>query len=256
MNRTLCFAKRNLIEVSRDILSYIFIVAFPLVMLVVMTLVNESIPKEAGMTVFRIDNLAGGVAVFGLMFVMLFTALNVSKDRSGSFLVRLFASPMRSSDFSNGYILPMLLIAVVQIVISFVAAFLISLVVGTAISPLGLICGLLTLLPSALMLTAIGFIFGTLFNQNAAPGLCSVIISLGSFMGAIWFDAEHTGGVLLTVCKCLPFLYCTKSVRAAIQMDFCWESFGLPLLVVVCCAVILTVLASVLFKTKMRADLQ
>ena len=58
MNRVLAFADRNRKEILRDPLSYIFCLAFPLAMLVVMTLVNASIPKESGMTVFRIDNLA------------------------------------------------------------------------------------------------------------------------------------------------------------------------------------------------------
>ena len=93
MNRVLAFADRNRKEILRDPLSYIFCLAFPLAMLVVMTLVNASIPKESGMTVFRIDNLAVGIAVFGQTFVMLFTGLTVSKDRSGSFLVRMYATP-------------------------------------------------------------------------------------------------------------------------------------------------------------------
>lgn len=53
-------------------------------MLVVMTLVNESIPAETGMTIFRIDCLCGGIAVFGQTFVMLFTAITIAKDRSGA----------------------------------------------------------------------------------------------------------------------------------------------------------------------------
>ena len=65
MKRTLVFAKRNMIEMSRDMLSYIFCIAFPIVMLIIMTLVNESIPAESGQTIFRIDNLAGGVVIFG-----------------------------------------------------------------------------------------------------------------------------------------------------------------------------------------------
>ena len=59
MKRALVFARRNVIEISRDMLTYIFCIAFPIVMLIIMTLVNESIPAEAGMTVFRIDNLTG-----------------------------------------------------------------------------------------------------------------------------------------------------------------------------------------------------
>ena len=255
MNRTLVFAKRNIIEMSRDMLSYIFCIAFPIVMLLIMTLVNESIPTESGMTIFRIDNLAGGVVIFGQTFVMLFTALSVSKDRSGSFLIRLFATPMKSGNFTNGYILPMVAIAVVQSLITFVVAFIISLVVSYDLSPAGLIAAMIAIIPSAIMFTAIGLIFGTLFNQNAAPGLCSIIISLGSFLGAIWFDAESTGGVLLKICRCLPFIYCTKAARAAISLDFSMDAFVIPELIVLGTATILTVIAIAVFRTRMKADL-
>ena len=63
MKRTMVFAKRNLIEVYRDPLSWIFCIAFPIVMLIIMSIVNSAIPKEAGNTLFRIDNLAGGIAI-------------------------------------------------------------------------------------------------------------------------------------------------------------------------------------------------
>ena len=255
MNRTLVFSKRNLIEISRDVLSYIFCVGFPLVMLFVMTLVNESIPKEAGMTIFRIDNLAGGIGIFGLTFVMLFTALAVSKDRTSSFLVRLYASPMKSSDFTNGYLLPMLIVAAAQSLLSFLVSLVISWIVGYSINPLGLLLGILSLLPSAVFFISVGILFGTLFNEKAAPGLCSIIISLGSFLGGIWFDAESTGGVMLKICKALPFYYCTKAVRAAIHLDFQAESFWIPTLIVAAVAILITVVASLVFRTKMKADL-
>ena len=255
MNRTLVFSKRNLIEISRDVLSYIFCVGFPLVMLFVMTLVNESIPKEAGMTIFRIDNLAGGIGIFGLTFVMLFTALAVSKDRTSSFLVRLYASPMKSSDFTNGYLLPMLIVAVAQALLSFLVSLVISWIVGYSLNPLGLLLGILALLPSAVFLISVGILFGTLFNEKAAPGLCSIIISLGSFLGGIWFDAESTGGVMLKICKALPFYYCTKAVRAAIHLDFQAESFWIPMLIVTVAAILIAVIASLVFRTKMKADL-
>ena len=100
--KTLVFAKRNSIEVYRDPLSWIFCIAFPIVMLIIMSVVNSAIPKEAGHTLFRIDNLAGGIAVFGQMFVMLFTAIAVAKDRTGAFLTRLYSSPMKSCDFVWG----------------------------------------------------------------------------------------------------------------------------------------------------------
>ncbi len=129
MNRTMNFAKRNILEMSRDVLSYIFCIAFPIVMLVIMSVVNSSIPKEAGMTLFRIDNLAGGIAIFGLTFIMLFTAISVAKDRSGSFLIRMFASPMKSENFTIGYILPMLVVSLVQVVIAFAASMVIAMII-------------------------------------------------------------------------------------------------------------------------------
>ena len=255
MNRTLVFSKRNLIEISRDALSYIFCIGFPLVMLFVMTLVNESIPKEAGMTIFRIDNLSGGIGIFGLTFVMLFTALAVSKDRTSSFLVRLYASPMKSSDFTNGYLLPMLIVAAAQSLLSFLVSLVISWIVGYSINPLGLLLGILSLLPSAVFFISVGILFGTLFNEKAAPGLCSIIISLGSFLGGIWFDAESTGGAMLKICKSLPFYYCTKAVRAAIHLDFGTENFWIPMLIVTVAAILIAVIASLVFRTKMKADL-
>ncbi|MBR3643826.1 MAG: ABC transporter permease, partial [Parasporobacterium sp.] len=255
MNRTLQFAKRNLIEMARDVLSYIFCIGFPILMLAVMTLVNESIPEDAGMTIFRIDSLSGGIAIFGQTFVMLFTALMVSKDRTASFLIRLYASPMKSRDFTNGYMLPMLVISAMQALLAFAVSLVISRIVGYDLKLPGLLAGLAVLIPSAVFFISIGLICGTLFNDKAAPGICSLIISLGSFLGGIWFDAEAAGGVILKISRCLPFIYCTKSIRAAIRLDFGKENFLIPLLVVTAAAALSAILASLLFRTKMKADL-
>ncbi len=249
------FSARNMKEILRDPLSYIFCLGFPLIMLVVMTLVNESIPPEAGMTIFRIDQLAGGIAVFGQTFIMLFTAMTVAKDRSGAFLVRMYATPMTSFDFIAGYMLPMLLISVVQCLITYAASLLISLLVNVTLELSGLLLSAAAMLPSAVMFIGFGLLFGTLFNEKAAPGLCSIIISLGSFLGGIWFDAQGLGGVMLKICKCLPFYYCTKSARTAMALDFAFEQLWLPLLVVTGCAAAIGVSAALVFKAKMKADL-
>ena len=254
MNRTIQFAKRNIIELSRDVLGYIFCIAFPILMLIVMSVVNESIPKEAGMHIFRIDYLSGGIIVFGQTFVMLFTAILVATDRSTSFLLRLFSSPMKSSDYTNGYILPMLLVGVIQSIVTVLASCVIAGITGTELKVAGLLLVILFSIPSALMFLSIGLIFGSLFNEKSAPGVCSVIISVGTFLGGIFFDAEGVGGPILKFCKCLPFLYCTKVARSTIQMDFQWESFGKPLLIVSLTALALVCLAILTFRSKMKAD--
>ena len=188
MNRTMVFAKRNLMEMSRDVLSYIFCVGFPLIMMILMTLVNSGIPKKSGMDIFNIDNLTGGIIVFGHTFIMLFTALNVSKDRSGSFLIRLFSSPMKSSEFANGYILPNIIVALMQGILAIVSAMIVSLIIDFKLSVAGLLLGVVSAIPSAVFFIALGLIFGTLFNEKSAPGMSSVVISLGSFKQKCFFQ--------------------------------------------------------------------
>ena len=255
MHKIKAFAVRNGKEILRDPLSYIFCIGFPLVMLVIMTLVDRSIPPEVGMTIFRIDRLSGGVMIFGLTFVMLFTAMTVAKDRSGAFLMRMYASPMTAGDFTAGYLLPMLAIALVQAVLIGAASLLIALITGFDLSVGGLLLAIPTLLPSAVFFCALGLLLGTLFNEKSAPGLCSIIISLGSFLGSVWFDAEATGGVLLKISQWLPFHYCTKTVRSAIMLDLTADAFWLPLAVTAGWAVIAAVCAALVFRSRMRAEL-
>ena len=45
--RGLVFGKRTFKEILREPLSYIFCIGFPVVMLVVMTIVNDGIPDES-----------------------------------------------------------------------------------------------------------------------------------------------------------------------------------------------------------------
>jgi len=255
MHKIKAFSLRCGKEILRDPLSYIFCVGFPLVMLAVMTLVDRSIPKAVNMTIFRIPSLCGGVMIFGLTFVMLFTAMTVAKDRSGAFLMRMYATPMTAADFTLGYLLPMLVISLVQAALIAAASLVISLLTDGGLTVGGLLLSLPAALPSAVLFASLGLMFGTLFNEKAAPGLCSIIISLGSFLGSVWFDAEATGGVLLRISKCLPFYYCTKSVRAAVRLELTPDAFFMPLLVVCCCAAIITVGAAAVFRLKMRAEL-
>lgn len=135
MKRALLFAGRELRELLRDPLSYIFCLGFPLVMMALMTAINSMIPAGT-MTLYEIDSLTAGIAVFGLSFVMLFAALSVSKDRAGAFLTRLFSSPMKAADFIVGYTLSLLVIAVGQLAVTFVCGALIGLAGDTPL-PLG-----------------------------------------------------------------------------------------------------------------------
>lgn len=250
--RIKAFAKRNFKELVRDPLSWIFCLGFPVVMLVLMTVINRSIPKEANMTVFRIDNLCGGVAVFGLTFLMLFGAILISKDRGSSFLTRLYASPMTAFDFIAGYYLPILLLAVIQCVITFGASAVVACTEERALSALNLLSAIIILIPSMIMFIGFGLVFGSKFSQNAAPGLCSAIISAASLLGGMWMDVEAIGGVIEKICLALPFYHSVCAARLAAQGRL--SETGTSMLVITLYAAAAVVLSVIVFKKNMTKD--
>ncbi len=252
--RSIIFSRRIGKELLRDPLSYIFCLGFPLVMLIIMTIINQSIPKEAGMTVFQIQSLAPGVALFGLTFVMLFTCIQVSKDRSSAFLTRLYASPMKAVDYLGGYTFPTMVISVVQIIITFIAAIVIGRISSFQFQIANIFLCILVLLPSALLFIAFGLFFGTLLNDKAAPGICSIIISAASILGGVWMDVDSLTGTFKTICQVLPFYQGVSAARNAIQGNY--AELVQPLVIILAYAIIIYILSSLLFQRKMQSDLK
>lgn len=248
--KSFVFASRNFKELVRDPLSWIFCLGFPIVMLIVMTLINKSIPPEAGMTLFRLESLAPGIAIFGLTFIMLFACLLISGDRGGAFLLRIFTSPMKSSEYILGYIIPLIVLAVGQFFITIIASLIMSLISGTGLSIPNMLFAVVTSVPSMIMFIGFGILFGTLFNKNAAPGLSSIIICLSGMMGGIWMDIDTMGGTLKDICAALPFYHSVKAARLAFSGDFS-SSLSEAGIILIWAAVVIAA-AIIVFKKKMR----
>ncbi len=248
--KSLIFAQRNYKELIRDPLSWIFCMGFPIVMLLLMTIINESIPPEAGMTLFELKSLAPGIAVFGLTFIMLFACLLIAGDRSDAFLLRIFTSPMKSSDYILGYILPLVVLSIGQVIITFIASLIMGLISGTELNVGNMLLSVAALFPAMIMFIGFGILFGTIFNKNAAPGLCSIIICLSGMMGGIWMDIETIGGTLKDICTALPFYHCVKAARLAFSGEF-GEAMSHSGIIAIW-AVVITVVAILVFKKKMR----
>ena len=250
--RIKAFASRNIKELLRDPLSYVFCLGFPVVMLVLMTVINKSIPPQANMTVFRIDNLCAGITVFGLTFLMLFAAMLTSKDRTSSFLARLFASPMTAFDFIAGYYLPLLVLALAQCVITFGVSLVIAAAEGIKLSIGSLFLAIIMLIPAMIMFIGFGLIFGSKFSDKAAPGLCSAIISAAAILGGIWMDVDAIGGGIEKGCKALPFYHAVSAARGAVDGDISSVGGSMAIVAVYMLAsVILSVLA---FRSVMTSE--
>ena len=110
--KALVFSKRNLKEIVRDPLSLIFGVGLPIIMLCLFCVISSSVDSMPSM--FGAGEMAPSMATFGLSFLTLFLSLLMANDNNNSFLTRLLASPMKTSDFILGYALPMLPLALAQ----------------------------------------------------------------------------------------------------------------------------------------------
>ena len=209
--RTAAFASRNTKEILRDPLTLIFGLGFPLVLLILLSAINAGIPKEANNTMFTIQNLAPGISVFGLSFLALFSSMLISKDRTTSFVLRLFTSPIKPADFILGYTLPMLPMALVQSAICYAAA----LFYGLPFSA-DLLLATVVNLPIAVVFIALGLLFGALLNEKAVGGVCGALLTnLSAWFSNIWFDTSMVGGWFKTVADALPFSHAVNAARAA-----------------------------------------
>ena len=239
--RIKAFCIRNIKELLRDPLSYIFCLGFPIIMVTIMTIVNNSIPKEAGIEIFKLKFLSPAIIIFGYAFVMLFTSILISKDRTSTFLTRLYASPMKSIDFILGYTIPFLIIALCQSIITFIYSGFIGIFTGYTFKISNVLVCILVMIPSAIMFIGLGILFGTLFNEKAAPGIGSLIITLTCMMGGF-----------KSICYKLPFYNGVKVARMAVNGNN--SEILKSLIIVFIYSIVIYILSVVLFKKKMKRD--
>lgn len=246
--RTLVFASRNTKEITRDIFTLIFGILFPLVLLVLLSAINSSIPEGAGMKLFEITNLVPGISVFGLSFISLFTATLVSKDRCTSFILRLFTSPLKSSQYIAGYTLPLIPMSLLQIIVCYIASFAFGLEWSANI-----LSAIVVNLPTTILFIAIGLLCGTVFNDKAVGGVCGALLTnLSAWLSGTWFDLELVGGAFEKIADMLPFVHAVNAGRYALYGEYS-KIMG-ELLWVIGYALVITVIAVIVFSYKMKQD--
>lgn len=212
--KTLVFTKRNIKEISRDLLSLFFGILFPILLILLLSFIQSSIPNDEGP--FVIEKLAPGMAIFGLSFISLFSGLLISKDRNSSFMMRLMSSPMKSSDFIFGYILSLIPIALMQTIVCFVCAMFLGLQVDMSI-----LYTTIASLPAALLYIGMGILCGSLFNEKQVGGVCGALLTnLSAWLSGIWFDVALVGGVFEPIANALPFVHAVKASQLIIAHDY------------------------------------
>lgn len=236
------FASRNTKEILRDRLNVIFGLGFPLIVLLLLTLIQSNVPQE----LFPLRKLTPGIAVFGLSFVSLFSATVISKDRSSSLMLRLYSSPMRPADYILGYTLPLLPMSIAQSLICFAAA----LALGLEWS-VNILLSIAALVPAMLLFIAVGLICGTLLNDKQVGGICGALLTnLTAWLSDTWFDVSLVGGAFEKIANALPFIHAVKAGRAAYNGEF--SAIMPELWWVIAYAAVFMLLAAAIFKKKMK----
>lgn len=240
--KAVTFSKRCAKEIIRDPLNLFFGIGFPVVLLLLLSAIQANIP----VSLFEIKYLAPGIAVFGLSFITLFSSTLVAKDRESAFLQRLYTTPLKSRDFILGYILPLVIVAVVQSIVTYLVAILLSLPVN-----LNLLVAVLFVLPISIFYVSLGVLCGSVFNVKQVGGICGgLLTNLSAWLSGVWFDLSLIGGVFESIASFLPFVHAVELQRAIILGDF---NQILPhLAVVMVYALVTTVFAIFLFFKQKR----
>lgn len=244
--KMLTFAGRNTKEILRDPINLFFGLGFPLVLILLLSIIQANIPAEAQMVLFEIQHLTPGVTVFGLSFMTLFSATLIAKDRGSSLLRRLYTTPLTAVDFILGYTLPVLPIAVAQSVVCYVAAWALGLELTV-----GIVYALVGILPISLLYIALGLLCGSVLTDKQVGGVCGALLTnLSAWLSGIWFDLDLVGGAFKKIAYCLPFVHAVEMERKLLLCDFgavlphLWWVLGY--------AVVLLTLAVVLFLRQMK----
>jgi ABC-2 type transport system permease protein len=240
--RTLIFAKRNTKEILRDPLTILFGLGFPLVLILLLSVIQANIP----VSMFEIEHLTPGITVFGLAFMSLFSATIIAKDRSGCFLERLYTTPLTPLDFILGYTLPFIPISLAQAIICYVAAVILGLKVTV-----GILYAVIFIVPLSLLYIALGLLCGSIFTDKQVGGICGALLTnLSAWLSGIWFDLNLVGGAFKKISYALPFVHAVEMERALLLKDFSgifphiWWVLGY--------AVVLFILAVTVFLKQMK----
>ena len=240
--RMITFAKRCAKEILRDPINLGFGLGFPLILLLLLSTIQKSIPVH----LFEIDTLAPGITVFGLSFITLFSATLIARDRESALLQRLYTTPLTGIDFILGYMIPLLPIAIGQAVICFLFAIPLGLTVSANI-----VYAILGIIPMAIFNIALGLLCGSVFGAKQVGGICDALLTnLSAWLSGVWFDLELVGGFFERIANALPFMHAAELEKALFSGNY--DVAASHILPVVVYSALVTVAAVACFLRQMK----
>lgn len=210
--KLITFSNRTMKDIVRDPLTLLFGLGFPLVLLLLLSVIQSNIPVD----LFEIDKLTPGISVFGLSFMTLFSATLIAKDRESALLQRLYTTPLTALDFILGYALPIIPISLAQCIICYIAAFFFGLEMS-----INIVFAILMSIPVALFNIALGLLFGSIMNSKQVGGFCGALLTnLTAWLSGVWFNLDLVGGAFKKIAYCLPFVHAVDMEKAVVAGNY------------------------------------
>ena len=241
MKRVFSFTKRNVKELLRDPLSFIFALILPLFLLFIFQ--QFKIPNEA----YLLTNFTPGIIVFGFSFLTMFTAMLVSKDRSSSLLLRLSASPMTPTEYVLGYFLSSIPLAVIQVILFY----LLAIPLGLSFS-VGILYSIIASLFVSLLYIALGILIGSFASDKASSGISSVVVQLVAFTSGMYFSSDMLGKTFNFICDVLPFKASVEIIKGLLNLNL--ENMLLYSVIFLAYLIVITVVSVVIFNRSLKGD--
>lgn len=206
------FSGRTAKEILRDPLTLFFGLGFPLVLLLLLSMIQANIP----VSLFELDRLTPGITVFGLSFMTLFSAELIAKDRETALLQRLYTTPLSPAGYIFGYALPILPIALAQCA----ACYLLALALGLKFT-VNILYATVFLLPAAAFYIGLGLLCGSVFTVKQVGGICGALLAnLSAWLSGVWFDLDLVGSGFKRAAYLLPFVHAVDMEKLALAGEF------------------------------------
>ncbi|VEU80596.1 ABC transporter permease [Haploplasma axanthum] len=239
--KTLIYSKRNLKELLNDPISLIFIIGLPVFLLIFMVSLNKSLSFNES---FEVENFVPSTIIFSYTFLTMFSGMLIAKDRTSSFLSRMFVSPLKAYNYILGYMFPILIIALIQTVILYIVGFILGLAVT-----INILYSIIFLLIISILFISLGLLFGSVLKDQQVGPITSILIQVVAFLSGMWFSLDLIGGAFKKVGYLLPFAHSVDLIRDIIKTN----SINTKSLIVVLIYIIgITVLAILVFKKNMK----
>ena len=178
----------------------------------------------------------------------LFAGMLLAKDRTSSFLMRLFTSPMTTKDFILGYTLPMIVITIVQATITFLMAGAFGLDIN-----INIFFAIMMTALTSLLFIGTGLFFGSLLNDKAVGGVCGALLTnIAGWLSGVFIPIDLIGGTFKEITTIFPFYHSVEIIRVSLSGHF---NHILPhLMIVIGYTATIFILTMIVFNRKINGE--